>query len=149
MDLFGELVPMSTESGEEIPGAISYDQQIVNKLLAQAKECGTTVNEEELAGRLQALWSANVRQYDFIPADSGEGEAWIVTMIANNGLYEDLDTFKADFNICEVGGGLYPTRMNDSWLMFYSSCGAGYAEEPTGNTCSDVREAIEPTLEFR
>ncbi len=140
MDLFGE---MDTSQ----PGDPDFQQQIVEKLLAQAKECGTTVNEEELLGKIEALWGAEVHGYKFIPGDSDESEAWNITLVRNNGLYEDLASFQADFNVCAVGG-IQPARMNKNWLMFTGSCSAAYAEEPTTNTCSDVREAIEPTLEF-
>lgn len=141
MDHFGE---MDTSQ----PGDPDFQQQIVEKLLAQAEECGTTVNEEELLAKIQVLWAAEVHDYSFIPSDSDESEAWNVTLVRNDGLYEDLESFKADFNVCSVGSGMNPVRMNKNWLMFYGSCSGAYAEEPTTNTCSDVREAIEPTLEF-
>lgn len=138
MDLFGELNPDMPE----------YNIQILDKLLAQTEECGTTVNQEELAAKIESLWGAQVNQYSFIPSDSGESEAWLVTLVRHDGLYEDVESFKADFNVCAAGSTMNPVRMNKDWLMFVSSCSAAYAEEPTGNTCSDVRAAIESTLEF-
>jgi hypothetical protein len=72
-----------------------------------------------------------------------------VVVIPNKLGYKTLEEFSKDFDLCMAGGGLYPTMMNDSYLLFIYSCTTGFdggSSLPRG--CVEVRNFVEPTLKL-
>ena len=72
---------------------------------------------------------------------------WKVTVIPNKIGYKDLESFKEDFDICGVGGDLYPYLISDNYLLFVSSCKVeSYDDYNLLEHCENIRNNIEPTL---
>ncbi|MFZ5365359.1 MAG: hypothetical protein ACOZBH_04170 [Patescibacteria group bacterium] len=123
-----------------------------SNLSAQSDECGTDKNEayfvrllNEFGGKDKAV------VYSFkYNKDSQEPNEWMVTVVPNRFGYKTMAEFENDFNFCAAGGDLYPTMVNDRYLLFVSGCGTGFNDgsgRPIG--CDEVRKVIQPTIKLK
>lgn len=119
-------------------------------LFSQAEECGYARDLSYYIDLMTSLEGvqAQIYTFDAVPTDDYQGPTgWTVVAMPNVLGYPSMDSFRTDFNICAVGGNLYPLDFNANTLIFASSCGSGYADD-TGrpNGCLTVREQVEPTI---
>lgn len=71
---------------------------------------------------------------------------WKVTIIPNKIGYKDINSFKEDFDICGVGGDLYPYLISENYLLFVSSCKIeSYEDLDLLDRCEKIREHIQST----
>lgn len=118
-------------------------------LFAQATECGFARTAEYYLDIENLFKDEMATRYTFTSVgDYADPLSWTVTIMPNTPLYASTDSFKQDFDICAVGGDLYPVTAGTKTLLFTNSCGSGYKED--GETrepgCEIARKAIEPTL---
>ena len=121
-------------------------------LFSQAEECGYARDlsyYEDLINNLQNA-KAQIYYFEATPPENYQSNGWMITAIPNVFSYKTLAEFKKDFDICAVGGGLYPLDLNTNTLLFTSSCGSGYADD-TGreNGCEVVSEIVGPTIKIK
>lgn len=114
-------------------------------LFAQADECGYARSAEYYLDIENLFNSATGVRYTFAIAGDYEMPTWTVTVLPNAPAYTALESFKTDFDICAVGGTLYPQQIGTSSLLFSGSCGSGYSAGKK-NGCDVIRKAVEPTL---
>lgn len=121
-------------------------------LQSQAKECGTTKELSYYQSLMSKMEGVKSQTFHFaaLPDADYQANGWTVTAIPNVFGYNNILEFKADFDICAVGGDLYPLTLNDNTLLFTSSCGSGYADD-TGleNGCEVVSEIVGPTIRIK
>lgn len=118
---------------------------LADTLYVQALECGNARDPQYYAD-LENLFVGKFQQkYTFAIAGDYEMPTWTVTLMSNSPAYTSLESFKKDFDICAVGGYLYPKAMSTSTLMFTDSCGSGYSGGKE-NGCDAIRQAVESTL---
>ena len=103
-------------------------------------DCSETVEEGYFENLLTTFADVTGMQYSFT-TDGVAPETYTVTVFPNTSNYKDLASFTNDFNACSVGG-TWATRMNESKLMFKSSCSAAYGEEIPALTCADIQEKL-------
>ncbi len=118
-------------------------------LFTQATECGFARTVEYYLDIENLFKEKMADQYTFTTTgDYADPSSWIVTVMPNSPLYSSTDSFRQDFNVCAVGGDLYPVTAGTKALLFSNSCGSGYQEndETRESGCDVVREVIEPTL---
>lgn len=121
-------------------------------LLSQAQECGyarTPSFYTDLINNLQGV-KTQIYYFEATPPENFQTNGWTITAIPNVFGYKTLAEFKKDFDICAVGGQLYPLDLNTNTLLFSSSCGSGYADD-TGreNGCEVVSEIVGPTIKIK
>lgn len=116
------------------------DMFTVEGLKNTAADCGDTVEEGYFENLLTTFADTKGMQYSFT-TDGVAPETYTVTVFPNTSNYKDLASFTDDFNACSVGG-TWATRMNESKLMFKSSCSAAYGEEVPALTCADIQEKL-------
>ncbi len=115
-------------------------------LLAQAQECGGFVRDAQYYLDIENTFTgATGTQYTFSIVGEYEMPTWTVTVLPNTPVYSSLESFKTDFDICAVGGALYPKQAGAQTLLFANSCGSGYSAGGE-NGCDRIRTTIEPTL---
>ncbi len=113
-----------------------------------ALECGKEPTDEHLT-QLKSVFSGiqkYVYQFEYLPDNQGQS-SFIVSVLRNKLGYTSLEEFKKDFDQCFAGGNMYPTNLNNEWLMFVNSCGSGFSdgsELPIG--CVEAKNLIIPTL---
>ncbi len=117
-------------------------------LFAQAAECGYARAAEYYLDTASLFTGEKGTRYTFTIAGNYEMPTWTVTVLPNAPAYTEVGSFKTDFDICAVGGTLYPTQMSSSSLMFTASCGSGYSGGKE-NGCDAIRTAIESTLTIK
>lgn len=117
-------------------------------LLAQAAECGYNRSASYYLDTAALFTGEKGTRYTFTIAGNYEMPTWTVTVLPNAATYSSLEGFKTDFDICAVGGALYPTQMSSSSLMFTASCGSGYSGGKK-NGCDAIRTAVESTLTIK
>ncbi len=131
-----------TESTVGAAGLVDADA-----LLAQATECGYARAPEYYLDIENLFAGMSARQYAFAAVgDYGSPASWTVTVMPNAPAYGSTESFKRDFDICAVGGGLYPVEAGTSTLLFSGSCGSGYAADDRDVGCDVARKAVEATL---
>ncbi|MFA4891096.1 MAG: hypothetical protein WC604_01960 [Candidatus Gracilibacteria bacterium] len=122
----------------------------VEQLESMAAECGTVHEVGYLETLVEAYENTPKTMYKFKYNEaSQENDTFIATLLPNRMEYASLDDVRKDFDQCSVGGDMYPTMMNQKWLLFVNSCGTGYSDgsgNPIG--CQVVRDVVEPTLEL-
>ena len=72
-----------------------------------------------------------------------------ITIVPNKPNYTSLDQFTKDFDQCFIAGDAYPLALNKDWLLFVSSCGAGFEDgsgRPDG--CGILSSTVTPTLKL-
>lgn len=158
--LGGGCVPQGTQEtsvtlGYTLPSdgsitvtSVSVDaEDLVNAdaLLAQAGECGYARTADYYLDIENLFDGAKGVRYTFKIAGDYEMPTWTVTVLPNAPAYASLESFKTDFDICAVGGTLYPQQMSTNALLFTNSCGSGYSGGKE-NGCDVIRTAVESTL---
>lgn len=114
-------------------------------LLAQAEECGYARSAQYYLDLENLFDGAKGVEYTFAIAGDYEMPTWKVTVLPNVPAYTSAESFKTDFDICAVGGVLYPQQMSANALLFTNSCGSGYSGGKE-NGCDAIRTAVESTL---
>ena len=130
------------------------DVYTVEGLENAAKECSPT-GELSDPNRATEVYNAfaNSEGFEYKFTDNSDVQgitSYIVTIFPNTMGYNDLDEFKADFDLCYAGGQRYPKQVTENWIMFGTSCGTGYADgsgRPVG--CEQARDHVSDSLELR
>ena len=126
--------------------AVNADDVVkADALLAQAAECGYARTADYYLDIAQLFTGAKGTKYTFAIAGNYEMPTWTVTVLPNAPAYGSLESFKADFDMCAVGGDLYPKQVGTETLLFANSCGSGYSAGKK-NGCDAIRTVVEPTL---
>ena len=100
-----------------------------DELVAASAECGTNHDAAHYQTFINGVAGASSYSYIFTAqGDTQDPMSWTVVMIPNVTGYTTMKDFKADFDICAVGGVTYPLMLNANWLVFSESCGSGYAD---------------------
>lgn len=116
-------------------------------LLAQAEECGYARAPEYYLDIENLFAGLTGTRYTFTATgDYGAPTSWTVTVLPNAPVYGSTESFKTDFDICAVGGTLYPVEAGTNALLFSGSCGSGYAADDRDVGCDVARKAVEATL---
>lgn len=135
-------ITVSTRTINPVAGASFVDAEA---LFAQAEECGYARDASYYVDIENLFVGAPQEQYTFTIAGDYEMPTWTVTLMPNAPAYESTESFKQDFDICAVGGTMYPTDLSTSTLLFAASCGSGYSGGKE-NGCDAIRDAIATTL---
>lgn len=131
-----------TETTVDAAAAVNADA-----LLAQAEECGYARAPEYYLDIENLFAGLTGTRYTFTATgDYGAPTSWTVTVLPNAPAYGSTESFKADFDICAVGGTLYPVEAGANALLFSGSCGSGYAADDRDIGCDVARTAVESTL---
>ena len=118
-------------------------------LFAQATECGYARAVEYYLDIENLFVNKKAEQYVFMSVgDYSAPKTWTVTVLPNTPLYGSTDSFKTDFDICAVGGDMYPFQSGANTLVFTNSCGSGDMNdgEIKESGCDVARNAIEATI---
>jgi len=122
----------------------------VEDLTSMALDCGSESTRGYFDTLVATYKDTSLINYGFeYDGESQRPSGWNIALLPNLMNYSSLEAFQDDFNVCSVGGGLYPEKMNKDWLLFVGSCGSGYADDsglPIG--CDEVRKIVEPTIEL-
>ncbi|MEK9156714.1 MAG: hypothetical protein AAB448_01090 [Patescibacteria group bacterium] len=118
-------------------------------LESMSNECGTVHEAGYFENLIEEFSGSEKIVYSFSSTEPSQQGNYRVTIIPNTPGYTRLEDFQKDFDICAVGGDMYPQMISEDWLMFTNSCGSGYDDGsglPPG--CDVMRQAIEPTLQL-
>ncbi len=121
-------------------------------LFAQATECGFARTADYYLDIENLFAGQSAERYAFTAAgDFAEPSTWTVTVMPDAPAYASTSSFKQDFDICAVGGSLYPVRAESGALIFSDSCGSGYQKdgETRAQGCETARKAVEPTIAIK
>ena len=121
-----------------------------NTLAAQSEECGTRHSVSYYNDLLTRFGPVQGTEYQFkYKGQSQDSGTYIVTVIPNEVGYADLKSFQDDFNICAVGGNMYPSLISQNYLLFKSGVNSGFDDEsglPFGS--EEIQKFIDPTLKL-
>lgn len=115
------------------PAKEFFDPQKLNEAAyACGKEFQTGLYED-IIGKM----NGNVTTYTFVQNKAGEVNQFQANIMPNSVHYENLQSFKSDFNVC-TPGGIYPAAVTDKWLLSTGNC------DGTTDTkgCSEIMTAI-------
>lgn len=93
-------------------------------LQANAKECESTVTDEDLTAIADQFKDVEGQRYTF----SYEDVTHEYTVLPNLAKFKTMDEFKKYFDVCALGGS-YPIRMNANWLVFSEGWGGGASDD--------------------
>lgn len=120
------------------------DLYTAETLASQATECGTEFVEGHFEAVYEVFKDATVQKHTFTYLEEAQGpDTYVLYAMANEAGYKTFDEFKADFDICAVGGTAYPSESSSSYLLLSSTCGSGYDDEsglPHG--CTLIQDAL-------
>jgi hypothetical protein len=118
------------------------------KLKRMSNGCGVEHDEGYFDKLIAKFKNTKEIVYSFKHKNSEQdSRAFVVTLLPNKAKYLSLEEFKKDFDLCAAGGDLYPTQLNEDWLLFVNSCGSGAANNFDNNfSCEEVKEIVEPSL---
>lgn len=147
-----EVEPLSYSiTDETLEVAVTVeDSYLVNEfftaegLYSLAQECGSEEELEHFEDLMYEIDDETLFQYNFEYLGESQGAyGYTLSVMRNVPGYEDYSEFSDDFNICAVGGRLYPLEANDDWLLFGGSCGSGY-DDGSGlpHGCDLIRESL-------
>lgn len=149
---FGEFDENKISTGMPVEGSTSLFFT-ADALFSQAEECGSARSLSYYQDLMSALENVQAQTYYFeaVPNENYQKpNGWTVTAVPNVLGYQTMESFQADFDICAVGGKLYPLNLNANTLLFSSSCGSGYADDSgRENGCEVVSEAVGPTIKIK
>lgn len=121
-----------------------------SELLEQSKECENKQSKNYFDELISKFDNTTETTYDFKYIGESQGsDTFTVTILPNKPNYSSLGEFKKDFDLCYAGGKVYPTMLNDNWLLFTSSCGSGAADgsgRPIG--CQEISDIVDPTIKL-
>ncbi|MCF7795394.1 hypothetical protein K9M50_03480 [Patescibacteria group bacterium] len=118
------------------------------KLRRMSNECGVEHDEGYFDKLIEKFSDTREIVYSFKHENSNQdSRAFAVALVPNKAKYSSLEEFKKDFDLCAAGGDLYPTKLNEDWLLFVNSCGSGAANNFDNDfSCDEIREIVEPSL---
>lgn len=124
----GYVVKNTSVSKEEVPARSVFGTS--SALAAMSQECGMERDAAFYDEQMAKLDGKTALVYDFTAmGDVQAPSTWTVTLVPNVFGYGSTAALKKDFDICAAGGNMYPTDVNEDWLVFESSCGTGYSDD--------------------
>lgn len=152
-DCIDEIEPLSyTSEGLEVVKEKRPFTYTPSQLSLMSKECSKDNDDDYFDKLVDKFNSSKEISYSFSYREGDEdSRPFVVTLIANEAGYRNLEEFKKDFDLCAAGGDLYPSQLNSDWLLFVSSCGSGAGGEASDDqfSCDTIKKIVEPSLEIK
>jgi hypothetical protein len=117
-------------------------------LEALAQECGVDKGAEYYKDLQDKFKNTQEIVHEFKYKELSQNpKEYVITLLPNLPMYENIGEFQEDFNQCFAGGDAYPRMLSEDWLVFESSCGSGFddgSDMPIG--CTKVKEFVATSL---
>lgn len=134
----GELIAVS-----RLTEPFDYTADFLQK---RTDNCGSYHKEGYFDELISKFNNTNKIIYNF-EYQGGDGSFYIITILPNKPRYSSLGQFKADFDLCEAGGGDYPHMISRDWLLFVNSCESGLDNDSEYlHSCLEAKKIIEPNI---
>ena len=140
--LLRDLAAKLEDRGVRLAGAVQINEEYFFEL---AQECGTEITEDRGRSLYETFNEEGkfVYEFEYLPEHQGSS-TFVLSLMSNKMNYASLEEFRNDFDLCYAGGDMYPLDINETWLLFASACGTGFADgSGLPNGCAEAKDHIE------